>query len=759
MPRHLKASPPRRRSFPLRIPPRMKSSALPRFTTTAIWLAAAGSVWAAPSFTHDVMPLLSRAGCNMGACHGSGSGKGNLKISLRGESPAGDHAVLTQNVRSKRLNVDDPESSFLLKKPAELTEHEGGKRFEKDSEEYRVMHDWIAAGAPMDPPDAPVLTALTVSPPQAIVTGPARDVQLTATATFSDGTSRDVTRWAVYEPSNLLPKVTRDGLVQAQKTGETTVVVRFEQLKTPVRLAFIADRPDFVWNAPAPRNLVDEHVFAKLQQMRTLPSPDCSDTTFVRRAFLDVTGQVPTRQEAESFTAETDPDKRSKLIGDLLERPAYADHWSMKWADLLRVEERILDIKGVAAFHGWIRQGVAEDRPLDAFARDVVASLGSTYENAPANFYRSLREPTQRAEAAAQVFLGTRLGCAKCHNHPFERWTQDDYYRFSAVFDRIGYTILENKRKDENDKLEFVGEQVLYLNNQPELNDPRTKKPPTPALLGEKADLPSDTNHLQSFAEWMTKPEHPLFARVQVNRIWSHLMGSGLVDPIDDFRLTNPPSNPALLDALTEYFIQHGMKAKPLIRLICQSRTYQLSSTPLPENADDTLNYSHPVVRRLPAEPLLDAIYRALDRTPDFSSYPDTKTASAIPGVKLGARKSKPTEDDRFLKQFGKSPRTTTCGCERSDESSLAQVFTLTSGPGIAEVISASDNRLAALADPAMDPAEAVRDLYWRTLSRPPSAAELEFLSPLLAEPATRRAALEDITWSLINTKEFLLRH
>lgn len=738
---------------------RMRSLRLLLFPTAAAWLAAAGGAWAAPSFTHEVMPLLSRAGCNMGACHGSGSGKGNLKLSLRGESPEGDHAVLTQNVRGKRLNVDDPDASFLLQKPAELTEHEGGKRFEKDSEEYRVLRDWIAAGAPMDSPGSPVLVSLTVSPAEAVLTDPVREIQLTATATFSDGTSREVTRQAVYEPSNFLPKVTKEGLVQAQKTGETTVVVRFEQFKTPVRLAFIPDRPGFAWEAPEPRNLVDEHVFAKLQQMRTLPSPECPDPTFVRRAFLDLTGQVPTRQEAESFTADPDPAKREKLIDQLLERPAYADHWAMKWADLLRVEERILDTKGVAAFHGWIRQGVAEDRPLDVFAREVVSSLGSTYDNAPANFYRSLREPTQRAEAAAQVFLGTRLGCAKCHNHPFERWTQDEYYRFSAVFDRIGYTILENKRTDENDKLEFIGEQVLYLSNQPELKDPRTKKEPAPALLGEKADLPADTNHLQSFADWMTKPEHPLFARVQVNRIWSHLMGTGLVDPIDDFRLTNPPSNPALLDALTTYFIQHGMKAKPLIRLICQSRAWQLSSTPLLSNADDALNYSHPILRRLPAEPLLDAIHQALDRTPKFSSYPDTKTAAAIPGVRLGARKSKSTDNDRFLKQFGKSPRTTTCGCERSDESSLAQVFTLTSGPGIADVISASDNRLTALADPKMDPAEAVRDLYWRTLSRPPAEEELQFLTPLLTPPETRRQALEDIVWSLINTKEFLLRH
>jgi Protein of unknown function (DUF1553)/Protein of unknown function (DUF1549) len=737
---------------------RMKTQSY-RLILITPFLAVAGGAWAAPSFTHDVMPLLSRAGCNMGACHGSGGGKGNLKLSLRGESPATDHAVLTQNLRGKRLNVDDPDASFILKKPAELTEHEGGRRFAPDSEEYRLLRGWIAAGAAMDAPEAPVLSSLTVSPEEAILTDPVREVQLTATAHFSDGTSRDVTRWAIYEPSNLLPKVTRDGLVQAGKTGETTVVVRFEQLKTPVRLAFIADRPGFVWEAPPLRNAVDELVFAKLRQMRTLPSPECSDATFARRIFLDLTGQIPTCAEAQAFTASPDPAKREKLIDTLLDSAAYADHWTTKWADLLRVEERLLDVKGVAAFHGWIREGVVSDRPLDEFARAVVSSLGSTYENAPANFYRALREPTLRAEAVAQVFLGTRLGCAKCHNHPFERWTQDDYYRFSAVFDRIGYTILKNDRKDENDKMEFVGEQVLYLSDQPELKDPRTSAPPTPALLGEKADLPAETNHLDSFAQWMSRPEHPLFARVQVNRLWSHLMGSGLVDPVDDFRLTNPPSNPALLDALTDFFVKNGMKARPLLRLIAQSRTYQLSSTPIPGNADDALNYSHPVVRRLPAEPLLDAIHRALDLTPEFSSYPDTKTAAAIPGVKLGGRRSSATDSDRFLKQFGKSPRTTTCGCERSDESSLAQVFTLTSGPGVARLIGDKANRLTALSDPAMDAAEALRDLYWRTLSRAPSEAELNFLTPLTAAPENRRAALEDITWSLINTKEFLLRH
>ncbi|MDB6134397.1 MAG: hypothetical protein JWM59_2640 [Verrucomicrobiales bacterium] len=704
------------------------------------------------------MPILSKTGCNMGACHGSGSGKGNLKLSLRGESPETDFATLTQNLHSKRLDINDPDASFFLKKPAKLTDHEGGKRFDPGSEEYQILRDWIAGGAKYDVPEAPVLTKLTVSPESGIFADPVREVQLQATATFSDNTTRDVTRWAVYEPSNLLPVVSPGGLVKAGKAGETTVVVRFEQLKTPVRLAFIENRPDFVWTALPPSGFVDELIFAKLKKMRTPPSPVCDDAIFVRRAHLDLTGRVPTRAEAEDFLNDGKADKRAKLIDALMATPAFADHWAMKWADLLRVEERILDTKGVAAFHSWIRQCVADDVPLDQFARAVTATTGSTYQNPPANYYRSLREPTQRAEATAQVFLGTRLGCAKCHNHPFERWTQDDYYRFSAVFDGIDYNILKNDRKDENDKLEFVGEQVVLLTGKQELKHPKTGKFPEAAVLGSQENLPAG-NHLEQLAEWMTRPENPLFARVQVNRVWSHLMGTGLVDPIDDFRLTNPPSNPELLDALTDFFLKNGMKAKPLIRLICQSRAWQWSSVPVPGNAGDALNYSHPIVRRLPAEPLLDSIHRVLDMKPGFGSYPGVETAAAIPGVLFTGRRSKAQEDDRFLKQFGKSPRTTTCGCERNDESSLSQVFTLTSGPGVAGLIASPDNRLTTLAAKDFDQKEALRDLFWRSLTRAPSEAEMNHLLPLLKDPAGRRAALEDIVWSLINSKEFILRH
>lgn len=735
------------------------SPTMPRlqFTLLSLCLPLAARAETAPSFRHDVMPLFSKMGCNAGACHGSGNGKGNLKLSLRGENPAADFAELTQNRKSKRLNVDDPDASFLLRKPAKLVEHEGGQRFAPDSEEYRLLRTWIAAGA-QDAPETPALTGLTVSPAEAVVEGTA--VALRATASFSDGTTRDVTRWAVMEPSNLLAKVQRDGAVTAEKAGETTVIVRFEHLQTPVPLAFLPARPDFQWSTPEPANFIDQHVWAKLQKVRVLPSAVCNDVTFVRRVCFDLAGRAPTRAEAESLVNDPAPDKRARMVDTLLASDDYAAWWAVKWADLLRLEERVLDETGTTGFHRWLRESLAQDKPMDEFSREILTALGSTYEHPPANYYRALREATLRAETTAQIFLGTRLACAKCHNHPFERWTQDDYYRFAAVFDGMDYIVLQNRRKDENDKLEFVGEQVIHLDGKHVLKDPRTNKEPAPGLIGDGAPaLSTGPERLQEMAAWLTSPQHPLFAKVHVNRAWAHLMGRGLVDPVDDFRFTNPASIPALLDALAAQFIQDGMRLKPLLRLICTSRTYQLSSEPNTTNAEDEINFARAYVRRLPAEPLLDALHAALDVDFATAGAPDATRAVHIPGARFITKSRKNAPAELFLKEFGKPPRATACECERSSASSLSQVFTLTSGPGLDNLLRTKDNRIGELLHSGKAPAEILTDLYWHTLSRPPSEAERTRLIPEIESARNARAVLEDIAWSLVNSKEFLLRH
>ncbi len=724
-----------------------------------IWSTTMAELSAAPSFTYDIMPLLSRAGCNSGGCHGSASGKGNLRLSLRGESPDLDHATLTKKRHGKRLNVSQPDASFLLKKPALLVEHEGDQRFAVDSPDYRLLREWIAAGVPLDPPDAPHLRALTVSPASAVIPAPGRTAQLQATAHFSDDTTRDVTASAVYEPADFAAVVGKTGLVTTDKACETTIIVRFGHLKSPVRLAFIQAPLLHSWETPSHANVIDHHIEDKLRLVATPPSGLCSDQVFVRRLYLDLTGCIPSHAVAKSFVHNPDPNKRLALIDTLLASSQYAHYWTLKWADLLRVDERILDTKGVAAFHSWIHDHVAKDKPLDHFTRAIITAAGSTYTSPPANFYRALREATVRSEAVSAVFLGTQLGCAKCHDHPFERWTQAEYYRFAAVFDRVGYKIIENKRKDKNDLMEFVGEQIVHRGAKPTLKDPRTDQLATPALLGEATTLTEKADPLQTLAAWLTHPQHPLFAKVLTNRLWSHLMGRGIVHPIDDFRLTNPPSNPALLDALTRHFITCGMKAKPLLRLIASSHAYQRDSTPLPANSPDTLNYSHTPIRRLPAEALLDSIHQVLDRPLSFSQYPKTTTAASLSGVALGNSKRPGNFNDLFLREFGKPLRTTTCACERREESSLAQVFTLTSGPGLATLLRDPKNRLTALANPNKSPEAILTELYWHTLTRAPHAKELAHLSPLLTDSTQRRDALEDITWSLLNSKEFILRH
>ncbi len=721
-----------------------------------VWLggARAGEV----SFERDVMAVLSKSGCNMGSCHGNLKGKGGLKLSLRGESPAADFEALVGQKPGKRVKPGAPEESLVFNKPTERTEHEGGKRLVAGSPEWEVVRQWIADGAKKAA--LPALTELRVTPGEQVVAEPVDRVAIKAEAVFADGTVRDVTRLAVYEPMNFTVAVSVDGVVSRKEFGEVTVGVRYLSRQVPVRLAFIRAREHYEWAGARARGYIDEAVFAKLRTLRMNPSPVCDDATFVRRVTLDLAGRLPTAEEARGFVADTAADRRAKWIDRLLASEDFTDFWTLKWADLLRVEERVLDKKGVAVFHGWLREGFAKNKPLDVLAREILTAQGSTYEAPASNYYRALREPTLRSEAVAQVFLGTRLGCAKCHNHPFERWTQDDYYRFAALFDGLDYKIIENKKKDASDKNMFIGEQIVERVAKKELKDPRTDKAPSPGLLlPEAAGLKNADARFDELAAWMTARENPLFAKVQANRIWSQVMGRGLVEPVDDFRTTNPASIPALLEALGSDFAKSGYDVRHLVRVIANSATYQLANEPNETNADDVANFSHAPVVRLPAEPLLDAVHAVLGGNPEFDEQEGVTRALKLAGVGSTYKdRGQVTACDKFLRTFGRPRRWLNTDTERTNESSLSQIFTLTSGPALAGLLTKPDNRLGGWIKEGKSGREMVDELYWSALTRPPRPVEAAVLGGRLSAAKDPRQALEDVAWAVINSKEFLLR-
>ncbi len=709
------------------------------------------------SFRNDVVPVLSKAGCSAGTCHGNKYGKGGFKLSLRSQDPDLDLLALTRDAGARRVNGMDPEHSLALLKPTTQVPHEGGARFKKDSDEYRMLRDWIAQGCRDDAETAPKLQRIEATPLSQVVMEPNREVQLSARAFFSDGSTRDITSLAVYEPANTLVKVSHDGLVQSDGSGETTVLVRFLDQQLPVRLAFISARPNFKWSAPREHNYIDKHVFAKLRSLRINPSELCSDTVFARRAYLDLLGMLPTAEEARAFVADKRKDKRARLIDHLLERSEFAEFWALKWADLFRNEEKTIDRKGVQAFHGWIAQSLRENKPVDQFVREIIAARGSTYLNPPANYYRALRDPVTRAEATAQVFLGVRLQCAQCHNHPFDRWSQDDYYDWASLFARVDYKILQNNRRDNLDKHEFNGEQIVFLAREGGVTNARNGKLASPRFLGVASKLSKEQDPLRELASWVTA--NPLFAKSQVNRVWFHLMGRGLFDPIDDFRPTNPPSHPELLDQLAKEFAAQKFDLRWLIRFVMNSSAYQLSSEPNDANAEDEINFSHVLPRRLTAEQLLDAQHQALDVPAKFTGYPRGMRAGQLPGVEaVRLREKRRSSSDTFLTLFGKPMRLLSCECERSSETTMSQAFNLVSGPEINDLLSSPDNRIQQMMAAGKSNREIIAELYWWTLSRPPTQTEsLEMLAR--ADKAENRGkAFEDIAWALLNAKEFVFR-
>jgi hypothetical protein len=735
--------------------PARRHAALAGLLCLCATLAVAGE----PTFRNDVMAVLGKAGCNAGACHGNKSGKGNFKLSLRGEDPDADFLVLTRDLYARRTDPLDPDQSLILLKPTTQAPHEGGLRFRPGSEEYKILRDWIARGMPMDPPNTPALVSVETAPVETVLIEPERQVQITAKARFSDGSERDVTSLAVYETANNIVKISHDGLVEAGQSGETTVLVRYLQQQRAVRLAFVPARPGFKWENPRPNNFIDDEVFAKLRVLRMNPSATCGDAIFMRRAYLDLLGILPAEEEARAFVASDDSGKREKLVDRLLERPEFADFWAQKWADLLRLEEKVLDRKGVQNFYHWIRQAVAENRPLDQFVHDLVAARGSTYLNPPANFYRAMRDPKTRSESTAQLFLGTHLQCAQCHNHPFDRWTQDDYYTWADVFARVDYKVLDNRRPDDLDTHEFVGEQVVYAAREGGVNDPRSGQPvKAPRFLGDRATgVVRDGDRLDQLADWIVK--NPLFAKSQVNRIWFNLMGRGIVDPVDDFRPTNPASHPALLDALARDFAEHHYDVRRVIRLVMASKAYQVSGEPNDTNAEDESNYARAIPRRLTAEQMFDAQHEVTETQSEFNGYPRGTRAGQIPGVEALRAKNNSSKDDRFLLLFGKPARQIACECERSTDTTMGQAFQLISGPEVERLLTGAHNRLGRLLDSGLADSAILDDLYWAALTRPPAEKERAGASLYLLQNRDRRAAFEDICWALLNAKEFVFRN
>ena len=713
------------------------------------------------SFTRDVMPVLSKAGCNGGGCHGNQNGKGGFKLSLWGENPTLDHKNILSS--EKRANPSNPEVSKLLRKPTLLEKHEGDKRFDLESEEYRILHDWLKLGAKNDIDSAPQLESIRIIPSSVLLSAPNKKINLQVKAKFSNGEEKDVSQWAVYESANLGAEVSAGGELEFSQPGETTVFVRYMGGRASMRAALIKANDNYKWKGPSPKNEIDHYVFSKLKLFNQNPSAVSNDLTFLRRVSLDVTGSLPSSDTARSFLSDKRKDKRSILIEELLKSEEYASFWALKWADLLRVEEKTLDSKGVEKIYGWLKEMIGSGKPLDQFTKDILCATGSTYNNPPANFYRALRAPVNRAEAVAQVFIGTRINCAKCHDHPFENVRQDDYYRFAAIFDAIDYEIIENKRKDGFDKHRFVGEQVIKLVSADKfqnkfLKDPRTKKPPEPGFLDPSSGpIKSFDNRLEEVADWITS--HPRFAKVQANRIWSNLVGQPLVDPIDDVRETNPASNPELLQFLSKELIESGFDQKHLIRLITNSITYQLSSDPgLVLNVGTDLTFARAKVMRYPAEVIIDAAHKSMSIEGEFSDSFKSKYAITMPGVDSVHLSKNPHENDKFLKIFGKPARLTNSDAERSNETTLAQVFELTAGKTLNTILSHQENKIGQLLKNGKDDLEIIDELYWSILTRPPVDEEWSAFLSYLNLSSNRRSALEDVAWSLLNAKEFLLR-
>jgi hypothetical protein len=709
----------------------------------------------APSFLNDVMPLYTRLGCNAGSCHGKGSGQNGFRLSLRGYAPELDYNYLTREYQGRRVCKTEPEDSLLLRKPAGLAAHEGGKLFGTDSREYRVFLDWIKAGAPGPSKSDPAICGLSVEPARRILR-PGDEEQLAVRAEYSDGSSRDVTWLSRFDSNDAgMALVDASGKVRINRNGETSLRVSFQGLVAVALVTAPFGQTVDEERYKERNNFIDNHIFNKLAALHIEPSEACDDADFLRRTFLDTIGVLPTVAEVRGFLADPRPDKRARLIDGLLDRPEFVDYWALQLSDLLQNrKERDHDVrgtKGVRAFHDWIRKQVAANRPWDELARDVLTAKGTTTENPAVGYYVVTvgeHQEAQRSEvvgAVAQAFLGTRIGCAQCHNHPLEKYTQDDYYHFAGFFSLVKLDRKEPKLGPTT--LLIAGTDRKPNKNPVGVVQPRTGQflKPQPLDRTPMTIAPDDDPRVL-LAAWMTDPKNEYFSGAMVNRLWKHFLGVGLVERVDDLRASNPPTNPELWHALNKEFVDHHFDLKHLMRVILNSRTYQLSSATRAGNQLDARFYSHYYARRLPAEVLLDALSQSTGVPDEFAGYPAGLRAGQLPD---------PALKSYFLTLFGRPERVTACACERNADVTMPQLLHLQNGDSVVNKIRSGDGRLAKLLKDNKSEAEIVEELYLATLSRPPAEEVRKLVHQQIADGGDNVEVYRDLFWALLNSKEF----
>ena len=695
------------------------------------------------SFKTETLAALTKAGCNMGACHGSPSGKGGFRLSLRGYDAPLDILTLKTEVYGRRTNPMQPDESLLLKKPLMEVAHGGGQKLKRNDPVHTALRQWIAEGLKLDPAEEPDLLSIEIFPIKRVFQPQGTRQQTVVLGTFSDGIVRDVTALTVFSSSSeSVAKVNEKGVVDKVGRGETAILGRYLDKMSTSFLTFLDDVPNFAWNNSPEYNFIDGKVNEKLKQLLILPSDLCTDEEFIRRATLDTCGRLPTIEESAAFLNNLSDNKRAALVDSLLDTPDHAAFFTLKWADVLRANSGKLTPAGVAKFNRWIYEGVLHDQPMDQFARELLTANGNVFENPAASYWKASREPNDAVETTAQLFLGIRIQCAKCHNHPFERWTQDNYYGLGAAFVRVG-------RKPG----QTADEEVIFPAAGGEVTQPRTGKTmPVHLLLKGDVQVPDEQDRREVFADWLTSAENPFFAKAVANRIWGHLMGRGIVEPVDDFRDSNPASNSKLLNELAQQFAEHNFSRRWLIKTIMNSHTYQRSSRTNDFNKTDEIYASHAVVRMLGAEQLLDAIS-------DVTAMPET-----FPGVPPGTRATQlpePPTDNYFLKVFGQPQREMACECERSSESNLSQALQMINGPTVHNKLRSDTGRVNTMIAAGKGDEEIITTIYLAAVSRAPSSGEMQTaMTHIASVPADqRRLALEDIGWAVLNSKEFLFQH